>query len=321
MASFLVDANVLLDGCFVDISWSARCLNDALRVGNDLYVTDLVIQEARERISSCLSCLRDPNPYFVYLSERVRELDIGTIDDSEGECPEIIPRNDRYLWPTAEQRSLTLLTRDLACLKAFRLAGKEALTPLEVITDSEPAHRYLFGGVAPTHDAGTLYFQGMNSARQSNIDVPVNVFHFGNDFFLDYIPNQRTWRVSGAAVSEPVEYRLRSPFNARQIKKVVVTWRDGMLRIFDSSQDHPSDQKEVHLCPFSAESQIQVGELDHTRIGGSSHIQAIIFDNRGISLPFWRNIRNEGPAFTQQPFDNDRLCAQIRRLNIQLAQL
>ena len=136
MASFLVDANVLLDGCFVDISWSARCLNDALRVGNDLNVTDLVIQEARERISSCLSCLRDPNPYFVYLSERVRELDIGTIDDSEGECPEIIPRNDRYLWPTAEQRSLTLLTRDLACLKAFRLAGKEALTPLEVITDS-----------------------------------------------------------------------------------------------------------------------------------------------------------------------------------------
>lgn len=314
MACYLVDTNVLLDGCFVSYSWSSDYLRKAVNKGDTLCTTKRVVEEAKTRIAKYITVIRDPTHFYLILSQRIQEFGIDLIQDHKGIAPTGIPKNDRFLWPTAKRYDLNLLTRDLSLLKAFREAGREAFTPIELITMNEPGHKYLFGGVAPSSEAGTLYFHGREDHWASNINKPVNILHLGEDIFLDYTPSERTWTVSGAAIDQPVKYTCVSDFDARSTKKVAVTWADGKLQVLDSSQQAASNRFCVELCEFGEELSIQIGNVLPPRTGFMGTIQAVIFDDRPLSKKFWRKIRDEGPAFTPQPFDNDRIREQLQMM-------
>lgn len=314
LACYLVDTNVLLDGCFISYSWSANYLNKAVNKGDTLYTTIRATEEAKTMIAKYITALRDPTHFYLLLSQKIQAFGIDLIQDHEGISPASIPKNDAFLWPTAKSCNLNLLTRDLALLKAFREAGREAFTPIELITMNEPAHRYLFGGVAPSSEAGTLYFHGRDDHWATNITKPVNILHLGEDIFLDYTPSKRTWTVSGAAIDQQIEYTCSSDFDARLPKKVAVTWGGGKLQVFDSSQQAASNRFCVDLCDFGEERSIQIGNVLPPRTGFMGTVQALIFDDRPLSKKLWRKIRDEGPAFTPQPFDNDRLRERLRKM-------
>jgi len=313
LACYLVDTNVLLDGCFISYSWSASYLREAVRQGDTLFTTNSVIEEAKMMIAKHITVLRDPTHLNLLLSQNIQAFGIKLIQDQEGSAPNSIPKNDRFLWPTARHLKLNLLTRDLSLLKAFRGEGRDAYTPLETITMNEPAHSYLFGGVAPSSEAGTLYFHGRENHWATNINKSVNILHLGEDIFVDYNPSKRAWIVSGAAIGHSVEYFCSSEFDAKVPKKVAVTWGEGKLRIFDSSQQASSPPYCLSLGEFGDDRSVQIGNVLPPRAEFMGTIQALVFDDRSISKEFWRKIRHEGPAFTPQPFDNDRLCAQLRR--------
>lgn len=287
----------------------------AANQGDTLFTTSRVVEkEAKTRIAQYITALRDPTQFNFLLYKKIQEFGINLLVDHEGRSPTAIPKNDKFLWPTAARYQTNLLTRDLALLKAFRAEGQEAYTPIELITMNEPAHHYLFGGVLPSSKAGTLYFHGRDEHWGRNINNPVNILHLGKNIFLDYIPSTRTWTVSGAALGQTVNYICKSDFDTRSPKKIAVTWGGGKLQIFDSSQQAASDRFCIDLLDFEGERSVQIGNVLPPRVGFMGTIQAVVFDNRPLSKSLWRNIKDEGPAFTPQPFDNDRLREQLRQM-------
>jgi predicted nucleic acid-binding protein len=317
LASYLVDTNVLLDACFVKPSWSSKCLHHALREADNLFTTEVVLEEARERITHHLSALRDPSRFISGLYRMAEALKIEVLNDVSGVTPDSIPKNDRFLWPTARSRNLVLLTRDIETLIKFRIEGASSISPAELIRDSIPDQNFIFGGVTPRRTAGTIYFHGRDNYWRTKISEPVNIIHLGEAIYVDYVPSIKSWQIDGAACPRAFLYECRDEFDPDVPKKFAVTWGDGALRIYDSSQEHPSNLFEIDLIEFGDDQKIQIGDVGCGRLAFMGNIQAVVFDDRKMSKDFWKKIRHEDEMFTPQPFDNDRLKMCLRHVDLQ----
>lgn len=316
MVNYLVDSNVLLDGCFVQPSWSGKCLHHAITGADNLYTTEGVLVEARESIADHLSAIRDPSRHIAMLHRMSKALNIEVLTDVSGSTPDSIPTNDRFLWPTAKTHKLVLLTRDIDTLVKFRSEGARSISPAELIRNSIPGQEHIFGGVTPTHTAGTIYFHGREDHWRTHVPDPVNILHLGEAIYVDYVPSINSWKVNGAACPDAYLYECKSDFNPNLPKKLAVAWGDGGLRIYDSTQEHPSELFKLELLEFEDDQRIQIGNVGPGRIGFMGSIQAVVFDDRKMSKDFWKKIRHEDEMFTPQPFDNDRLKMCLRHVDL-----
>lgn len=320
---YLIDANVLLDGCFIPISWSRRAIEAIIQNQERILVAEYTITEAKSVIMRIMPFGSNFDSFFSVLMHFVSKCGIEVFtrdsDISGINIPKDIPKSDSYLWPIAKATKATILTRDADLLLSIRRNDASATLPLEVIRKYSKDHGPIITGWPPSAQSGTIFFYGHDKLWFTRSSFPVCLFSYHDDLILDFFPSESKWHLHGNAIQKDVFVSVDRTDQVAD-RKVALTWSSRGLYFYDSTRNSPFFDGSVCEMLFSKPPEtswnLSLGRWERRRTN-EYILQAIdfIFDDRPLSADLWRKISDLDSIFSIQPFDNDRLRHFLRRIH------
>lgn len=300
LVKILLDANSLLNACFLNRSWSRQAIEAANTQGDSLLVSNVALQEVRRTIQSAVygsTVQKDP---WQRLEQFCASHSVATIFCGAYSSSSLIQRHDQHIELAAKQASATTLTNDIDLARRLKEIGLPALYPLELFSKYNPGSlSAIFFGERPTSDAGSLFFRGKPSCGADAILEPFA----WREFSVRYNYNEFEWEV---IVNNETILNTRYKFDHLANLELSVSWTRAEITLRLGDVEHPIKENLAAPIDVDFNQSFQIAP----RYNGTIFLSTM--DNRPMGKGIWKKSLSDPPYSSPNPYDIDRVRCAIQ---------
>ncbi|MER3352656.1 MAG: hypothetical protein RLQ73_01675 [Hoeflea sp. D1-CHI-28] len=301
----LLDANALVNAAFLERSWSRRAIQFAQDNGDQLLVSNVILDEARRTIASATSGMLTRRNPWQEVEAFCQRYSMNTIFCGSLSGFSRIHKHDQHIELAARQARARTLTNDIELALALKAISLPVCYPLELVEEYAPGSLSTrFFGERPTSDCGSLFFRGRPTGGGGHPEEFLEPFSWPS-FNVRYSYPSEEWRVTanGRCV-------VRAPHQLRRNDDLTLglSWTKNKFTLRLAGVTHPFVENLGSPIEVDFNS---AGQLAARYMG---FIVLATMDNRTLGKGMWRKSLSDPPYSSPNPYDIDRVSEVIRIL-------